>query len=268
VTNEAKVFATAAQTYLEQVQNNNNELSNSLLSVSSSLTTDNAELFSREARQSLENSISAINGQIGGRKVFSGTATGTLPLNDVDTLMTAIVAEVSGEPTASDMIQAVKDWFDDPAGFDTVMYQGSTTSLSPLKVGPDEQVSLTLRADNDDLKHSLQSLVIGSLATEPGLALSDTDKVLLMQSTTPELVESNNRLVDLRSDIGFVQARIEDSAARNEAAKTSLGLAKNELVQADPYETFAKLEEARTQLETLYTVTARSSQLSLLRFIT
>ena len=73
--------------------------------------------------------------------------------------------------------------------------------------------------------------------------------------------------LNLQADFGFTEERIDETAARNAAAKTSLSLAKNEIIQADPYETVTRLEEAQFQLEAIYTVTARSSSMSLLSFM-
>ena len=54
---------------------------------------------------------------------------------------------------------------------------------------------------------------------------------------------------------------------RAAAEATALGLAREALIGADPYEAAAALEAAETQLETLYTLTARISRLSLVNFL-
>ncbi|UWQ49756.1 flagellar biosynthesis protein FlgL [Leisingera caerulea] len=264
---EVQLFATATQGSLEKVNSQVQAMRNDILRLSPAVDVENAEQFGSQAKKRMSSAINLMNTSVGGRTIFAGTATDTKPLNDSGTLMTAILAEVSGLTTSNDIIQAVKDWFDDPAGFDAVMYRGSTTSLQPVTVGEGEQVTLGIRADDDNLKHTLQSYVITALADEPSLGLTDDVQIDLVIQASSELSESDDRLVDLQADVGFIEGQLEAVNTRNEASKTSLSIVKNNLVSADPYETYTRLQEAQTQLEGLYTITARSSQLSLLKYI-
>ncbi|WP_291728138.1 flagellin [Leisingera sp. F5] len=264
---EVQLFATTTQGSLDKVQSQVQAMRNDILTLSSAIDVDNAEQFGSQAKQRISSAINLLNASVGGRTIFAGTATDTKPLNDTGTLMSAILTEVSGLTTSNDIIQAVKDWFDDPAGFDTVMYSGSTTSLQPVTVGEGEQVTLGIRADDDNLKHALQSYVITALADEPSLGLTDDVKVDLVRQASSELTDSVDKLIQLQADVGFIEGQLEAVNTRNEASKTSLSIVKNNLVSADPYETYTRLEEAQTQLEGLYTITSRSSQLSLLNYL-
>ncbi len=266
-TGEAKLFATSIQGSLERLQSNVLNMRDDVLALSTSMTANDAEKFGARGRVELNTAISSLNTWAGGRSLFSGTATTTSPLNDAETLMTNLVAEVGGLTTAGDIIQAVKDWFDDPAGFDTVMYLGSTDDLSPVEVSDGERVSIGLRADDPDLKHSLQSFAIASLISEAGLGLSDGVKMEMARSVGMELATSNEALISKQADVGFIEGQLERVEARNLSMKTSLAITKTNLVTADPYETHTRLEEAQLQLESLYSVTARSAQLSLLRYM-
>lgn len=264
---EVQLFATTTQGSLDKVQSQVQAMRNDILTLSSTIDVDNAEQFGSQAKQRISSAINLLNASVGGRTIFAGTATDTKPLNDTGTLMSAILTEVSGLTTSNDIIQAVKDWFDDPAGFDTVMYSGSTTSLQPVTVGEGEQVTLGIRADDDNLKHALQSYVITALADEPSLGLTDDVKIDLVRQASSELTDSVDKLIQLQADVGFIEGQLEAVNTRNEASKTSLSIVKNNLVSADPYETYTRLEEAQTQLEGLYTITSRSSQLSLLNYL-
>ena len=147
------------------------------------------------------------------------------------------------------------------------MYQGSTTSMASVYVVPNEQVNISMRADDDDFKQALQSFAIGAIATEAGLTLTTAVQSDLMSGASGELLETRTRLTSVQANLGFTESRIEEAAIRNAAATTSLSLTKNELTQADPFETSTRLTEVQFQLEALYTVTGRSSQLSLLRYM-
>ena len=266
-TNEAKLFATGMQGSLELIQSSAQTMRDNLLGLTPTLKPDDAERFGAEGRIQLDNAISKLNSWAGGRSLFAGTATSTSPLNDAGTLMTELVSEVSGLTSATDIVQAVKDWFADPMGFDDAMYVGSTKDLSPVEVADGETVSLALRADDPALKHPLQSFAIAALVNESALGLSDATKVELAKMTGTELLNSTEQLIDKQASIGFIEGQLERVSTRNTATETSLSIAKNNLINADPYETHTRLEEAQLQLESLYSVTSRSSQLSLLRYM-
>ena len=67
--------------------------------------------------------------------------------------------------------------------------------------------------------------------------------------------------------VGVAEARIEQAATRNNAARTSLEYSRNKLIAADPYETAAQLQTVQFQLESLYSVTVRNANLSLVNFL-
>lgn len=264
---ETKLFALTMQNNLSRIQEGTQQMRDDIVSVSTTLNGTDADQFAAEARRQLDASISALNGGVGGRSLFAGTATGTTPLNDAETLMTELVSETAGLTTAADIVQAVKDWFADPAGFDAAMYNGSTTNTSPVEIGDGETVSLTLRADDPDLTHALQSFAIMALMQEPALGLSEDIKVDLTRAGMTEMADSTANLIGVQADIGFMEAQLERVSTRNEASKTSLSLAFNDIVLADQYEVSSKLKSTETQLEILYTVTARSADLSLVKYM-
>ncbi len=74
-------------------------------------------------------------------------------------------------------------------------------------------------------------------------------------------------LTDLRSRIGFTEARIETIAVRNQAEETAVEFSRNQLLAADPFETATELENVQFHLQSLYSVTVRSAQLSLVNFL-
>lgn len=266
-TNEMVLFSASMQNSLGRVQGNVQDMRDDVLGLSTTMNAGDAKQFAQRGRVELDNAIGALNGWAGGRSLFAGTATDTSPLNSVDLLMTELVSEVAGLTTSADITQAIKDWFDDPTGFDAAMYVGSTTDLSPVIVSENETVSIGIRADNDDLKHALQSFAIAAISEEPGVTISDDVKVELAKISGSELAGSNDKLISIQAEVGFIEGQLVRVDTRNEASKTALSIAKNDLVAADPYETYTLYQEASLQLETLYNVTARSSELSLLRYM-
>ena len=70
-----------------------------------------------------------------------------------------------------------------------------------------------------------------------------------------------------RIRLGSTEANIINTGVQNDAEKSALETARLGLLSVDPYETAAKLQEAQTQLETLFSITARLSRLSLVNYL-
>lgn len=266
-TNEAKIFAGAAQTGLGHLHDMASSLSSALLSTSTTTLSPAIENLSGQARDSLDSAISVLNGSVAGRSLFGGTATDQVPLMGADVMLAALTPLVAGLTTAADVETAIRDWFADPGGFKAVMYQGSDDTLAPLQIGPGQQVNMTLKADDAAFGDILGDLALAALAADPALGFDKGLQMDLLLSSGGALLKSQDNLTQVRADLGFAEARIEEAATRNVSAQTSLELTRNSLLEADPFETAIRLEEAQFQLETLYTVTVRSSQLSLLNFM-
>jgi flagellar hook-associated protein 3 FlgL len=267
VISETAYYAGMTQASVGRINDLSQRFGEDLLSVGGIAKPDQIDQLSTQSADYLAQTISALNTSVGGRSLFAGTDTDAVPVADAGTIMTALTAEVAGLTTANDIVQAVQDWFADPAGFDAVAYNGSFTDMSPVKIGSTEEVSIAKRADDPEFKQAMASFAVGALISDPGLAYNETLKRDLVIATSGEMQETKNQMIAVQADIGFTEARIEDTSARNAAEKTSLSLAMNELVQADPYETITRLEEAQFQLEAIYTVTSRSSQISLLDYM-
>ena len=74
-------------------------------------------------------------------------------------------------------------------------------------------------------------------------------------------------LTTLQAKVGFTEEKVSLVIAENAAEVTAFGLARNELVLADPFDTASRIQALQLQLETHFAATARLSELSLLRFI-
>ena len=81
------------------------------------------------------------------------------------------------------------------------------------------------------------------------------------------LLSGQNQLTGIRANLGFAESRIDQSIARIEAGVASLSIARRDLVSVDPFETATELENVQFQLESIYTLTARTSRLTLLNFL-
>jgi len=266
-TAEAGLFTDAMQLSLTTVSDSVTEVTSSLLSFGTSNQAVSHENASVLARNELDTMISALNTRAGGRSLYSGTATDVSPLPSADTLLTALEAELTGLTTVADIRQAADDWFNDPAGFDAVIYQGSDTPLAPMQVAENERVSVPLTATDPAIKDALRDIAVAAVVSDDALALPSDQRTALFTQLGVDLANTQNEIVNLRGQVGSAEARIEQAATRNSTARTSLEYRRNKLIAADPYETATQLQTVQFQLESLYSVTVRNANLSLVNFL-
>ncbi len=266
-TAEAGLFADAMQKSLTMFSNSVGEMSNALLAFGSASHTVTHEQASVQARNELDTMISALNTRIGGRSLFSGTATDTSPLPSAETLLAALRTEVAGQVTASDIMLAAENWFNDPLGFGAVIFQGSATPLAPMQISENERISLPVTATDPSLKTALKDIALAALATDISLALAPDQRTALFTQLGVNLANTRDDAVTLRAQVGAAEARVDQATSRNAAARTSLEYSRNQLIAADPYETAARLQTVQFQLESLYSVTVRNANLSLVNFL-
>jgi flagellar hook-associated protein 3 FlgL len=139
--------------------------------------------------------------------------------------------------------------------------------LAPFSLSETERVSLDIRANDPVLKDLLMNAAVAALADDPAFGLTVPQQSELFGLAGLGLQSNLDQLPDLRSRIGFTEARIEMIASRNQAEETSTEVARNALLLADPFQTATELENVQFQLQALYSVTVRSSQLSLVNFL-
>lgn len=264
---EAGQFADAMQLALDRIQTASSNYSQDLLVTAQNASGQVLDQFAEDARSELETIVSALNTTVGGRTVFAGTATNQNPLADVDTILTGLQTALTGATSVDDVMAMTDVWFADPAGFAATAYQGSDTSLAPFRLGEGETVALSTTANDAALREVIKVVALAGMADDGSLSLSSDQKRELLSRAATDLLSAQTDLTAIRASVGASQERISQIESRNSAERTSLEFAKGALLGADPYETATKLEEVQFQLQALYTVTARMSDLSLVNFI-
>ncbi len=268
-TTEANIYASNAQLALEHYQEFGTELALNLITTGTSPTSVSGNDTAAEARNALEGMVGAMNTRVAGRYLFSGTATDRAPLAQpqriLDELRTALVA--SGAVAPDDVLAAAQAWFDDPAGFESLLYQGGTDALSPFSLSKSEKVALDVKALDPDLRQVIMYTAIAALTDDSAFSFDVITQGELFSLTGQGLLIAQDDVTTVRADVGFVEARVENIAARNEAERTSLEFMRAGLLEVDPFQSAAKLEQAQFQLQSLYTVTARNAQLRLVNFL-
>lgn len=261
---ETRLKAETMQSSLEMVRSASEDLGHVLTDTSNGALEPARDAIIQKARDALSGVLAALNTSSGGRSLFGGVATDRAPLGSVDTLLQSLSAVSAVETSPAARGAAIDAWFDDPAGFTTTFYSGADRDLSPVQVGERNSVELAIRADDPVVKDVLKGLASVVLAAEEP---SPDAQVAVHKAAGQVLLQAAGELTGLQARLGQTQARLDETATWNAAARSSLETARSGMLEADPYETALQLEKAQFQLESLYALTARNSRLSLLSFI-
>lgn len=261
-------FFSTMQTALDAVEGTRSDLVAQILPVNGASTGRDITRVSDAGASAFRDIVGRLNATHGGMALFAGTATDGAALADADTMLASLAAAAVGAVTASDVIAAVDDWFDNPAGgFATMGYLGDTGAPMERRIDADVSATITARADHPALKELLRSTAILALAGDPALGLSESSSRTLVMGELSRLMSASGPLTDLRADVGFEEERAAEAVTRNGGLAASLTIMRNELALVDPYATAVALKETETQLDTQFTLTARLSNLSLVNYL-
>lgn len=261
---DAGQFAAAQQLALDGVLSAVSRAGADFLGAASTGEATQRATIYAQAGDQLNQMISDLNTRFGDRALFGGVATGVPPLQGANAILADLSNAVAGATTATAVMAAADAWFDTPGGgFETVAYQGATTDLAPFAISEGDQVSLSTRADHQALRDIMKSVAVTALMGQGLLSGNVAEQKRLLAATGAGLMNSADELTAVKAGIGYAEERIETARIQSETQAASLRLAQNALVSADPYETALRLKDVETQLQTVYTVTARLSNLSL-----
>ena len=266
-TSEAALLATTAQTSLETVEGLVTELAPALLTAGSSSQALLIQTTAADGRAKFETALAALNVRAADRYALSGTATDTPPLADAETILADLQAATASETTAAGIAAAVEAWFDTPGGgFETVAYLGSEP-IQPLRLSDDTSVRFDVTAADARVRNTLKGLAMAALLDAGALSGDVSERAELARLAGVSLLDSEAGMAALRADVGIVEASVDKTAARNAATVSALEMARNEIMAVDQYNTATELEAIRSQLEILYSVTARLSRISLADYL-
>lgn len=266
VTTETAMAASHMQIALTSIADSASTLSSSLLAAASSNSPSRINTLGFDASQRLHGAMAALNTRMGERSLFAGVATDNSAVADTETMMVALDAAIIGAISSADVETALDNWFSDPAGFEATVYQGGT-ALSPVPIGTDQQAQIDVTALDPAIVSMIKGLAMASLLQRGALAGSDVARADLAKRAGESLASSQTAFAELGARLGTAEASIVNVGVQNDAQKFALETARLGLLSVDPYETAAKLQEAQTQLETLFTITSRMSRLSLVNFL-
>lgn len=257
-------FAEAQQLALEAVQATVQAAGPDFLNVASTGNDVQHKVLAQKATDQFRQILAALNTQIENKAIFAGAALDGPALADAERILSDLEDALDGSIGPADAVATVRAWFDTPgSGFDIVAYQGSPVPMSDIVISTGETTALSITAADPALRDTLRGLALGALLDR---GLFDGDRAAqkdVMRHAGDTLLSAGDGLTTRRAGLGHNEERIEAARLRTEAETMGLQMARAALVEADPYDTALRLQEVQVQLETIYALTARLSNLSL-----
>ncbi len=264
-TSEAAELAASMQAVTTNLGDITDGFGSAVLTASSAVSPTMIDAAANSAKQKFESAVAALNTNTSGRYLFSGQTTDVAPLADAEDILASLQAVASAETTPADAIAAIDDWFSAPVGgggYLDVAYQGGDP-LPAFRVSDGETASLTVTAADENVKAVLKSLAMGALLADGLFAGDNVSRITVAQSVGERLISVSSNISSLGGDIGATEERIDLIATRNSNQSSALEIARSKIVGVDEYDSATALEALQTQMESLYTLTARLANLSL-----
>jgi flagellar hook-associated protein 3 FlgL len=258
--------AGAMQIALSAVETMASDYAAALLTAASSSQPAQLTAILGDGEQRFQAAVSQYNTRFGDRTLFAGQESRTAALVAPETILAELETLTAGMTDAGAIAAAVGGWFDDPAGFAAIAYLGGEP-LAPLAVAPGEEAALDITATDPAIRATLNGLALAALLDRGALAGDSVAKATLARRAGEMLMESQTDRAALAARLGADEGLIEEARLRLGAEISALSIARVDTVAIDPYEAATRLELARTQLETIYSITARLSRLSLVDFL-
>jgi flagellar hook-associated protein 3 FlgL len=266
VTTEMGLIAQSMQTALGTIDDLASGIAPTLLSAASPTNPTIVNATAADAHQRFETVVGLLNARIGDRSLFAGQGTQGPAIADAETILAALEAAITGLTAVSDVETAISDWFDDPMGYAAQAYLG-TAPLTPVTIAEGERSQTAITALDPDLKTTLKGLAMAAMVDRGALAGAPVARAELAMRAGQVLISGQTGRTQMAADLGVVEAQISAAATRNTAETSALNIGRAGIVSVDPYEAATRLQDTETQLETLYTLTARLSRLSLVDFL-
>ncbi|GAB4270215.1 MAG: hypothetical protein Kow0013_22300 [Pararhodobacter sp.] len=227
----------------------------------------NANTDGRVAAAAFNDAVSALGVTSGGVQVFSGTAADTPPLIGATDMLAALSPLVSGLSSAQEVADAITMAFTGPGGlFETGFYTGGGEARGGAISDARFADAMPTAAD-PAIRLTLAGLAMGAMLADPDLTLNAAQRTDLARRASEALMSAAPGVSALQARVGAAQSGLEQHITRLSTERDGLSVARQALIGADPYEAATRLQEAQTQLETLYTVTARTARLSLVEYL-
>lgn len=219
-----------------------------------------------DARQRFASAIAALNVRVGDRVIFAGVTSDGAATISAEAILAELTTATAGATTAAQMASTISDWFDDPAGYATTAYLGGA-ARGPVQIAEGESLGFGTTANDPALREVLKGLAMAAMLDTGALSGDAEGRAALALAAGEQLTAAETGRAYLAASLGLAEARVEAATTRNQTERSALLVAQSTLLAVDPYEASARLDEAETQLNLLYALTARLSKLSLTDYL-
>ncbi len=212
--------------------------------------------------------VTSLNVRYGRHSIFAGAALDQRAVAPTEVIISDISAIVAGAADSTAALVAIDDYFFSPAGgFETNVFLGATQNGPPFRGESGEIIEYAQRADSFGIRNAIRALTIAVIASDAPNFLDTSDQVDLLREAGNSAIVATGDVTNLRETLGFAEGRIESAEARNRSMSGVFELERSSMISTDPYETATKFEALQIQLQTIYTITARLSNLSLTNYL-
>lgn len=258
----------SAQSALDKVARAGQGLAESLvLTAQSGAGPSASKVAAQVARGVLEETVSAMSLTVAGRAVFGGVQADRAPLAPPEALIDALRPAVAGVTSAADLADTLEAWFIDPGTqFETEIYRGGAATRGG-KVDDGETAPALPTADDPAIRRQLMAAAMVVLVGEGATAMSPAEDRAALQAAMTGLLVNAAEVAATQARIGTAQEMLDQRLLRFSLERDRLEQARSDKIGVDPYKAAMAVEQARVQLESIYTVTARVARLSLTEFL-
>ena len=255
---------TGLQSSLGVMQSLVGEMGTKLLSATNLEQSSNMLATGAEASAAITQLTSYLNTQVAGEFLFSGVASEQKPLMNGEDILDQVRGIATASTDVSDFLSQVGTWFDSAGGgFDTLAYSGSSNARSDIPISEYQVVDLPVKADDEGFRTALKSLAVTAIVSEGSIPGTDEEKRSTIEAAAQSLLSSEQSLIGMQREIGETESLIERAGVAANAERAMMETARLDIIAADPYDTASALEAVQFQIESLYILTARTSQLRL-----
>lgn len=269
----AAIFVTTGraeliQLNLDQMQNGIADLGPELLAAVERGDYHAMTLISGSAEDLLMNVVAGLNARHAGNSLFAGAASDQPALASAEILINDIAAIVAAAPDSTTALSSIDSYFFDfGGGFEINIYTGSASSAPAFVDAAGGEHDYAIKADVTEVRKMLRSLTVAVVASSDVGFLGTANQVGLLRDAATSAIEVNGEMIELRERLGFFEGYLSQINAQNVAKSHVFELERNAIIATDPYETATMFEALQNQLETVYTITARLSKLSLVNYL-
>ena len=264
----AALVAGGRQSALERLATEIEGLGPSLLSVAGPERSAELDIRLADAPDRFAQAVTVLNTRVAGQSIFAGDTPDRPALADVGTILGALRPLATGAPDAASALAAIDAWFQDAGGgFETVAWLGGTGAPTAVYLGEGRTIDAGVTALDPGLRTVLSGLAIAALASEGRVPPVPDARSDFATAAAVRMMTGEAQLIDLRAGVGVAEDRIETARTASEATRAALRLEEARLVASDPYEAATEIEAVSRQLESLFLLTARLSNLTLTEFL-